>query len=313
MNHIISAIVDHGGAVKEFRIRRRDGSAMPAWTAGAHVQLTFTLPDGSEAERHYSLLGQPGNVEEYRIAVLLDPEGRGGSRHLHTQLRIGDAVTLGGPYNSFRLAAATGRTILVAGGIGVTPLLSMAHELAHAGISVEFHYLARSEERLVLLDEIEAIPRIQMHVHLSGTGERSDLASMIGAYTQGAAIYACGPVTLLQEISRIASLQGWPQSSLHVESFGARSSAGDEPLEVHLAQSGLTIQAEPGTSLLDALLEAGAFMPFDCNRGECGSCYTQVLEGAPLHRDVCLTEPQRAIGMCPCVSWGGGGRLVLDI
>ncbi|WP_394781179.1 PDR/VanB family oxidoreductase [Undibacterium sp.] len=313
MNHFISDIIRHGDTVKEFRIRRQDGAAMPAWTAGAHLQLTFTLADGSEAERHYSLLGQPQAGGEYRIAVLLDPDGKGGSRHLHAQIQLGDGVTMGGPYNTFPLAPGAGCAILIAGGIGVTPLLSMAHELARSGRAVKFHYIARSEERLVLLDEIKAIPGALIFVHLSGQGGRPDLASITGAYAKDAAIYACGPVGLLQEISSTAALQGWPQSSVHVESFGGRNDAADGPLEVHLAQSGLTIQALPVTSLLDALLEAGAFMSFDCNRGECGSCFTQVLEGTPLHRDVCLTEPQRAIGMCPCVSWAGGNRLVLDI
>ncbi|GGC84193.1 PDR/VanB family oxidoreductase [Undibacterium terreum] len=323
MSHIISDIIEHGDAVKEFRIRKPDGGALPAWSAGAHVQLRFTLPDGSIVERQYSLIGSPGETQEYRIAVLLDQKGRGGSRHLHQQLQIGDTITLTGPFNSFPAKPAQGRVVLIAGGIGVTPLVSIAHAFHKERAELEFHYLARSQERLVLLDDLKALPSQQLFTHLTqvnpdttddaGHAERADLAAILGNYTGNAQVYACGPVSLLQDLRRIAALLDWPDSAIHMESFGVRGTTEDKPVQVHLAQSDITVDVAPGTSILDALVDAGAFLSFDCKRGECGNCYTQLVEGDIAHRDVCLTAQQRAVGMCPCVSWANSGRIVLDL
>ncbi|WP_296000834.1 PDR/VanB family oxidoreductase [Rugamonas sp.] len=245
--------------------------------------------------------------------MLREAHGKGGSRSLHEQLAVGSGVDVSGPFDSFPLAPEEGRTVLVAGGIGITPLLSMAHALNARGQPFELHYLVRSEERLVLLDELRALPHAQVTVHVSERQGRADPAAILGRYQDGAQCYACGPVALLQALERAAAEQGWPGDAVHVESFGARAQDGDQPLTVELTLSEITLTVAPGTSILDALIEADVFVSYECKRGECGSCFAQVSDGMPLHRDVCLTGPQRAQGMCTCVSWAGSERLVLEL
>jgi vanillate O-demethylase ferredoxin subunit len=316
MSYVISDVVGHGAAVKEFRIRRQDGVALPDWQPGAHIVLHFKAADGSALERHYSLIGAAGAAHAYRIAVQREDSGKGGSRCLHEAFGVGSEIGLSGPFNSFPLdaAATAARVLLVAGGIGITPLVSMAQALSAAAQPFELHYLARSADRLVLLDELRAIPHATIVLHISDQSGRADLGELLGTYREGDSLYACGPAALLQGLAGAGAQAGWPASALHFESFGARTQQDDGPLTVELSLSSMTIEVQPGTSILDALLAADAFVSYDCKRGECGNCYTPVLEGQPQHRDVCLTPAMRATGMCTCVSWvAAPGRLVLEL
>lgn len=311
MKLLIQATVAHGAEVRELRLRHPLGHALPAWPAGAHLKLHLPQADGADIERHYSLIGTPGETVEYRIAVLKDPKSRGGSRQVHEQLREGQTLKAEGPFNSFPLQTGSGRIVLVAGGIGITPLHAMAHELNRQGKAFELHYLARSSERLVLLDELRALPQAQIHLHLGAAPP--DLAALLGPFQSGYSLHACGPVPLLNALREQASAQGWPASSQHFESFGARVDAQDRPIRLHLAQSGISLDVPVGTSLLDALIQAEQFVSFECKRGECGQCWTPVLAGEPVHRDVCLTPAQRAAGLCTCVGWARSGELTLDL
>lgn len=313
MKFVVAQIIQHGDYVKEFRLRRADGAPLPAWTAGAHIVLGFNSADGTAMERHYSLVGAPGATDEYRIAVLRDESGKGGSRYLHDEIGVGSPIEVNGPYNSFPLSGKFARIALIAGGIGITPIVSMAHELAALGIPFELHYLTRSATRLVLLDEVSALPGAAIRTYVSEGSARADLGTILGPYTEDSEVYACGPAALLQGIVSTALAMDWPADALHFESFGMRVDPGDAPVTVELAQSQLSITVTPGTSILDALVAADVFVAFDCKRGECGSCFTQVISGTPIHRDVCLTPAQRAIGMCTCVSWASSERLVLDL
>lgn len=315
MNLIISEIISHCADVKELRLRRPDGAVLPAWHPGAHIAVRFTGGDGLPCERHYSLVGASGAGEEYRIAVLRLEQGRGGSRHLADAMLPGVELEVSGPFDSFPLdrAAGPGRVVLIAGGIGITPLLSMAHALAAQGLPFELHYLVRSAQRLVLLDELRDIQHCTLVTHVSEQSGRADLDAILGGHTGGAAVYACGPLPLLHALRESAGRKGWPEAALHAESFGARAVSGDEALTVELSLSQTTLTVRPGTSILDAMIEAELFVSYECQRGECGNCYAQVVEGAPLHRDLCLTPAQRLTGMCTCVSWAKGGRLVLEL
>ncbi len=319
MKHIIAEIIPHGSAVKEFRLRRQDHAPLPAWQPGAHIVLRFAGSDGTQYERHYSLLGEPAASDAYRIAVLRLGDGKGGSRCLHEEMAPGMEIDVSGPFDSFPLAPvpapvpAPARIMLIAGGIGITPLMSMAYALGARGIPFELHYLAHSAQRLVLLAELRAIPNAHIVLHVSEESGRTDLDALLGAYADGATVYACGPVPLLQAIERSGARLGWPAKAMRFESFGARVQASDQPLTVELAMSQLTLTVQPGTSILDALIAADVFVAYECKRGECGNCYTQVVQGRPVHRDLCLTQQQRAAGMCTCVSWADGGKLVLDL
>jgi vanillate O-demethylase ferredoxin subunit len=317
MSYLIADVVPHGARVKEFHLRRADGAPLPAWQAGDHVVLAFASADGRRFENHYSLVGAPGATHVYRIAVQRDDHGHGGSACLHDELGTGSPISVTGPYNSFPLradGAADARVVLVAGGIGITPLVSMAHALGAQGRPFTLHYLARSRDDLVLLDEVRAIPGAVVVPHVSQQAGRADLDALLGSFAAGDSVYACGPFALLQALADAGRRQGWPAKSLHVESFGNRTVAGDAPLTVELALSGMTVDVAPGTPILEALIAADVFVSYDCKRGECGNCYTPVLEGIPLHRDVCLTPAMRETGMCTCVSWAAApGRLVLEL
>lgn len=317
MDYVIAAVVQHGTHVKEFQLRRKDGGLLPAWTPGSHIMLRFVTDDGRAFENHYSLVGVPESSNAWRIAVQLDAEGKGGSRYLHEVMGPGSMVDVSGPFDSFPLTMPDSdpspRVVLVAGGIGVTPLLSMAHALADRGMPFVFHYLAHTADRLTLLDELEATAGESLVTHVSAAAGRARLEDVLGRYGDGDQVYACGPSGLLQALAVTAESLGWPTDAIHVESFGPRIQPTDALLTVELALSGTTIDVAPGTSILDALIAADAFVSYECKRGECGSCYTPVLEGEPLHRDVCLTPALRTTGMCTCVSWASSGRLVLEL
>lgn len=336
MNFVITEIIEHGVGVKEFHVQRHDGAELPAWLPGSHIVLRFAGADGKEFENHYSLIGEPGAAEIYRIVVQREEAGKGGSLCLHDDMAIGSQLDVSGPFNSFPLAdarrsAAPGqsagaardgalaerppqpRVLLIAGGIGITPMVSMAYALSAAGRPFELHYLARKPERLVLLNELRAIPQAAITTHVSEEAGRADLPALIGAYGDGDTFYACGPAALLQGLAEAGQRLGWPPSAMNFESFGARAQTGDQPLTVELSLSQMLVEVQPGTSILDALIAADVFISYDCKRGECGSCYTQVIEGQPQHRDVCLTPAMREQGMCTCVSWAASGRLVLEL
>lgn len=313
MKLIVTRRIALSDNVVQFQLCAAEGGTVPAWQAGAHLALTLHDFDGASPIRHYSLVGDPEQRDAYRIAVLLNANGQGGSRHLHEHLHVGALLDASGPYHTFSLAKPVGRTLLLAGGIGITPLLSMAHALARQGHPFELHYVARSRQHMVLLDEFAAIAGCSITTYATDTTGVPDLGEILGSFEPGAQVHACGPVPMLQAMKQRAAELGWPDAAVHVESFGARQQQHDRPIAVHLAQSGIRIDVMPGTTILDALIDAGMFVSYDCRRGECGHCFTPVLEGAAAHRDVCLGPQQRKEGMCTCVSWAQGDSLVLDL
>lgn len=315
MDCVVTAIVGHGSAVKEFHLRRLDGEPMPPWTPGSHIALRFAAADGTSFENRYSLIGAAGQADSYRIAVQREANGRGGSRCLHDEVAVGRAVQVAGPFDGFALRppAASAHITLIGGGIGITPLISMAHALRVQGIPFQLHYLARDAGRLALLDELLAIAPEAVTVHLSASTGRIDPAAVLRAHAAGDQVYACGPVALMQALADAGAGMGWPADALHFESFGPRAAGPDRPLTVTLSLSGMTVEARPGSSILQALIEADVFVAYDCKRGECGSCYTEVSAGTPIHRDICLTPAMRSKGMCTCVSWAAGPGLSLAL
>lgn len=311
MRYLIQTIVQHGPYVKEFRMIPANGAAAPAWKPGGHVELGFRSQSGDEFRNAYSLVGAPGDC--LRIAVQREESGRGGSRVLHEQFNPGMEIELGAPVDAFVLHPGTVRTVLIAGGIGITPMTSMAHALDAAGHRFELHYLSRDVNRQVLMNEFEDIRHGAVSTYITSNGNRPELDALIGPYVGGSELHACGPASLLEAIRTRAAALGWPTRHVHVESFGARSASGDKPVRVYLRQSELRLEVAPGTSILDAMIAADAFVSYDCKRGECGNCFAQVLSGEPVHRDVCLTPQQRVQGMTPCVSWAKGEELELDL
>ena len=283
--------------------------------AGAHLKLPVRLADGSETTRHYSIASDPARRDAWTIAVQREERGAGGSRALHAALGIGARLRVAPPANGFRLDDGDAHAVLVAGGIGITPLKAMAHALAAAGRTFELHYTAADAARMAFGDELarDFGDRARLYHSRSGDGARLDLAAVLAAAPAGARVYVCGPGRLVEATRRAAAAAGIGPAQVRWERFGAVAGEADRPIEVELRRSGRTLTVPAERSVLDALNEAGANLPSDCRAGTCGTCFVPVLEGRPDHRDEVLDARQRDTGMCACVSRALGDRLVLDL
>ncbi len=289
----------------------------PGWTAGAHVRLH--LPRGGD--RPYSLVnfdpapGATAAPAALRLGVLLEADSRGGSAHVHS-LSPGDAVVLSPPANDFPLRPSPLPPLLLAGGIGITPLASMAAELTAAGRRFDLHYAGRSRSAMAFLDELGALCGPRLHLHPDDTPDRLDLPALMAAADPARDLYICGPRGLIEAARTAALARGFDPARIFVELFAPEGpQAGDTAFEVELASTGRVFTVPPGTSIIDVLEAAGIDLLYDCRRGDCGICQTGVLAGVPDHRDVILTPSERAAGkvMQICVSRARSPRLVLDL
>lgn len=288
------------------------GKPLPRFAAGAHIDVQVA----PGVVRQYSLCNHPRERHRYLIGVLHADNSRGGSRAMHEQLQAGDLLEVGFPRNHFPLRPDARRSLLFAGGIGITPLLSMAEQLASDGADFELHYHARSRERAAFVDRLLASPfahRVHLHV---GEGARTTLSTLLAAPAQGTHLYVCGPAGFTEAVIGAARAAGWEDTQLHREVFaGAADQAENTPFELRLAGSGRTIQVGPEQSALDALLAAGVPVPHSCRQGLCGACLTGIIEGEPEHRDQCLSMEERARNksFTPCCSRARGGYLTLNL
>lgn len=290
-----------------------DGAPLPAFEAGAHLDLH--LPGG--LARPYSLCNAPGETHRYCLAVLLDPASRGGSRAVHEQLRVGQRLTTSAPRNLFPLVAESSRSLLFAGGIGITPILAMAQALAARGDTFELHYCVRSRRLAAFIDWLEASP-FAAHVHLhADDGPTPFDAPALLRDAGDAHLYVCGPGGFMEHVLGCARTAGWDETRLHREYFAAPvQPAGDaRAFEVRLARSGLTLQVPAERSVAQVLDDAGVCIPLACEQGICGTCLTRVLDGEPEHRDSFLTDAERARNdqFTPCCSRARSACLVLDL
>lgn len=293
-----------------------DGSGLPPFAAGSHIDVM--LPGG--LTRQYSLCNDPSETHRYQIAVLRDAASRGGSMAVHDQVHEGDLLTISAPKNHFALAHEAASHLLLAGGIGVTPLLCMAERLAHTGGRFEMHYCTRSAARTAFRPRIaSAAFAAQVHIHHDDgpDAQRLDLPALLAAPEAGRHLYVCGPTGFINAVLSTARAQGWPEAQLHVEFFGAEVApvAGDPAFEVVLGSSGRVIRVAADRSVARALAEAGVDLPTSCEQGVCGTCLTRVIEGVPDHRDLYLTPEEQAANdqFLPCCSRAHSARLVLDL
>ncbi len=301
--------------VKSFRLRAVDGALLPAFQPGAHLPVVVMTPDGAAAERHYSLLSDPSDRTLYEIGVLAESEGRGGSLYLHEQIHEGDVLECRAPENEFPMADNADHSVLIAGGIGITPILSMLHRLVSEGRSFELHYSARTQSGFAFHDRIVQLAGDRAHFYASRDphGQRLDLVCLLSMPGPGVHVYICGPRRMISAVREVAAAQGWLSAQIHIESFGFQPMADDRPVRVHLAKSNMTLTVPAKRSILDALLDAGMSVPHNCKRGECTMCTTRVLSGEPDHRDLCLSPEERVSSMCVCVSRAKGDELQLDL
>ncbi|EGC99178.1 PDR/VanB family oxidoreductase [Burkholderia pseudomultivorans] len=293
-----------------------DGSPLPGFTAGAHIDVH--LPGG--LVRQYSLCNHPAQADRYQIAVLRDAEGRGGSRAIHDAVRQGDTVRISAPRNHFPLATGAAHHLLLAGGIGVTPILSMAERLSSSGEPFAMHYCVRSTERMAFVERIAASAfrdRVRLHVDDGEPAQRFDLAAVLAAAPAGTHLYVCGPRGFMDAVLNEARARNWAEERLHYEFFSGvvETSAADRPFQVRIASSGRVIDVPAECTVVAALAANGVDVLTSCEQGVCGTCLTRVLDGEPEHRDSYLTDDEKAAGdqFLPCCSRSRTAMLVLDL
>jgi ferredoxin-NADP reductase len=286
------------------------GGRLRDWTPGSHIDLV--LPNG--LTRQYSLCGDRWNPFSYRVGVLREPSGRGGSAFVHDELAVGDLVGVGGPRNNFPLVPSE-RYLFVAGGIGITPVLPMLHQAELLGADWRLLYGGRRRGSMAFLAELS---RFGERVLVRPEDEHGllDLDGFLGAPREGVRVYACGPTPLLSAVERACA--GWPPYTLRTERFVAdelAAPARTAAFEVELARTGTTVTVTPQQTVLDALNSVGVEVLSSCRRGVCGTCETTVLAGRPDHRDALLDDDERTADDCMyvCVSRSRDERLVLDL
>jgi len=303
---------DLSPTVREFEIRP-EGGAWP-WTVGSHVNVQVPI-DGRDETRSYSLVGLPGDPEVYRIAVKLVDSSRGGSRHMWS-LETGAELLVGEPANHFELPLGAPQYLLVAGGIGITPLVGMAQTLAARGADVRMLYAARNAAEFALHDVLRASLGERLRTFADTSGQRIAFADEIEALHAEALLLTCGPLPMLDAVRTAWAQSGRPPANLRFETFGNSGAAANEAFWVRLPRHEVELQVPADRTLLDVLNDAGIDTLFDCRRGECGLCAVDVLEthGRIDHRDVFFSadEKQDNRRLCACVSRVSGGGLVLD-
>ena len=292
-------------------LRPESGQALPAFAPGAQVELHLA-PD---LVRSYSLVNSSEDEGRYEIAVLRDLNSRGGSRFVHERLRVGSSLDISHPRNHFRLDESAARSVLVAGGIGVTPILAMHDRLLALRKPTAMLYCARSRSVAAYGEWLAASGVVRFHFD-DEQKRPPDIREYLSRESKEAHFYCCGPSPMLSAFEKACADLGI--SNVHVERFAAAALADtslQHPYRVILARTGRTVDVKPGVPLLDALYEAGVEVDCSCREGICGACATRVLEGVPAHRDSVLTEAERDSNamMMVCVSGCAGERLVLDL
>jgi len=312
---LVVARHDEALDICSFELAAADASPLPAFSAGAHIDVHLA----KGLVRQYSLCNHPAERHRYLIGVLKDPASRGGSSSLHQQLEVGTRLRISAPRNLFALEHAARRSLLFAGGIGITPLLSMAEQLAHSGADFQLHYCARSAQRAAFVQRLQASPfaeRVSLHFD-EQPDTALDIAQALAEPRDDVHLYVCGPGGFMQHVLDSARAQGWKEQCLHREYFSAApiDHSADASFAVKLASSGQVFQVPADRSVVQVLQDQGIEVPISCEQGICGTCLTRVLEGVPEHRDLFLTEDEQARNdqFTPCCSRARSPLLVLDL
>lgn len=298
--------------IQGFELARDDGADLPPFTAGAHVHVK--TPNG--LIRRYSLCSDPSDVASWQLAVKRESPGRGGSRALIDNTHEGDLLEVSAPTNDFTLSPRAPSHLLIAGGIGITPLLAMArHLISTGGRPFRLIYLARSTEVMAFRAELSAPAfrgRVVMHCDGGDPAKSYDLWPVLET-PKGAHVYCCGPRGLMQSVRDMTGY--WPASAVHFEDFGTTQTAqaDDTAFTIHLARSGTSLTVPADASILETLRRAGLTIPSSCQSGSCGTCRVGLLEGTPAHRDLVLAEHETARAIITCVSRANSKTLVLDL
>jgi ferredoxin-NADP reductase/nitrite reductase/ring-hydroxylating ferredoxin subunit len=285
--------------------------ALPDFEPGAHIDVH--LPNG--LIRQYSLTNGPEARGEYVLGVKREPQSAGGSQAMHEALAVGDVIAISAPRNNFPLAREGAHHLLIAGGIGVTPLLSMARHLTARGRAFALHHFVRSADHAAFADDLAALGA-KLHAGLSPEATAAALMALLAKRPENGHVYICGPGPMLEAARAIAEKAGWPEGTIHFEYFGNATARDDtSSFMIDLARSALSLTVPPGKTIVEVLRENGVAIDTSCEQGACGTCLTTVLDGEPDHQDVFLSKAERASGACmmPCVSRAKSARLTLDL
>ncbi|SDF09144.1 Ferredoxin-NADP reductase [Blastococcus aurantiacus] len=304
----VAAVADDVPGIRTLTLRRSEGGPLPAYPAGSHLVM-----DCGDRRNAYSLTGDGSPAEEYRVSVLLCPDGDGGSAFVH-RLAVGDVVTASRPRSAFAPVSTARHHLLVAGGIGITPMLSHARAAVRWKRSFELLYGHRPGAG-AHLDELRDLCGDRLAAYGSTPEMLAAVRAALADRPLGTHVYVCGPAPLIAFVEETAAELGWPAERVHAERFSAADLDPGEPFTARLARSGTRVPVPSGTSLLSALEEAGVAVPNLCRQGVCGECRVPVRSGRPLHRDLYLSEAERAAGdavMC-CVSRSVDDELELDL
>ncbi len=322
---VVSKVQAATDLIRRVWLQQADGGPLPGFTAGSHI--TLTIP--GVGIRKYSLVcsdcdeAAMAAPREYQIGVRLEANSEGGSRYVHA-LNPGDTVVVEPPANNFALVQGAGETVLIGGGIGITPMISMAAELKRQGRPFRLVYAVRSDRDRAFRHELEALCEHRLHIHMDEVaGNVFDMGKLFATLAPDATVYVCGPRPMIKAAMDAGRKLGWPPSRVKFELFFSVKAPEPPPapklpegaFEVVLKSSGKTFLVPPDKSILDVLVEAGVDVLFDCKRGECGVCQVGVIEGVPDHKDVILSDSERAAGkmMQVCISRSKSPKLVLDL
>ncbi|MDM0078760.1 PDR/VanB family oxidoreductase [Variovorax sp. J2P1-59] len=310
----VAARIEEADGVCSFELVAEDSSALPAFSAGAHIDV-HVAPG---LIRQYSLSNDPAERHRYRIAVLRETTSRGGSAGMHDAVRPGDLLRVSEPRNHFPLVDAP-RSLLLAGGIGVTPILAMARALHSQARDFEMHYCGRSASRMAFLEELASAGFAgSVVVHVDDVpAQMFDAEHVLARPDSDTHLYVCGPNGFMEHVLGTAKRLGWRDANLHREYFAGVTTAlaSDGSFEVRVASTGLSCQIPAGKTVIEVLAAHGVEIPTSCEAGVCGTCLTRVLEGKPDHRDSFLTDAERAANdqFTPCCSRASSPLLVLDL
>ena len=298
---------------RAYELRSRDGTPLPQVKAGAHIDMPTELPDGCAITRRYSITAMIGE-DGYEIAVLRSDQP-GGSSSIHRQYRLGSVLHCGLPGNDFELHTDARPALLIAGGIGITPIRAMALELHHSGRAFELHCVARSQPQMPYHDSLARTLQGRVTSHFTEGAPKPEMAALLDRLPADGLVYVCGPARMIDAVKAAAQARGMASERVRYERFTPKVAAADRPVAVQLKRSGKTIKVPAGTSILDAVNAAGVDVPSSCRSGTCGTCAVKVLAGVAEHRDEVLGAKEREQGglMCLCVSRAKTPSLVLDV
>lgn len=317
---VVAGLRDLTPRVREFLLRSADGKPLPDYAAGAHVALHTVSTERGLIVRHYSLVGGNGLTDDarntYRIAVQREDHARG-SAHIHATFQLGTALRIGPPINNFPLDRRDQQVLLIAGGIGITPIYSMARSLVRRHRPFQVFYAGRHAQFMAYHDDLQQLAGQSARFHYSDSQGHPDLVALLHDQPEGTTAYVCGPSRMIEATRAAAAQLGWHPDRVRSEMFGAGFSGLATPFEVRLQRSGRSVQVGADVSILDALLNDGVPVLWDCRRGECGLCPLPVVsaDSGIEHHDRYLSNEEKSAGetLCICVSRIRGKQLVLDL